>query len=59
MVEGAPEDAFFALGLGNQIVSVIPSEGIVAVRLGAGQNGKFGVEQLTKGVLGALDNPPG
>ncbi|KHL16349.1 CubicO group peptidase (beta-lactamase class C family) [Mumia flava] len=30
----APRDAFWALGLGKQIVAVIPSEGIVAVRMG-------------------------
>ncbi|WP_262850394.1 serine hydrolase domain-containing protein [Mumia quercus] len=30
-----PKDAFWALGLGNQVVAVVPSEGIVAVRMGA------------------------
>jgi CubicO group peptidase (beta-lactamase class C family) len=30
----SPEDAFWALGLGRQIVAVIPSEGVVAVRMG-------------------------
>ncbi|MFD1825080.1 MULTISPECIES: serine hydrolase domain-containing protein [Mumia] len=31
----APKDAFWALGLGSQIVAVVPSDGIVAVRMGA------------------------
>lgn len=31
----APESAFWALGLGKQIVAVVPSEGIVAVRMGS------------------------
>lgn len=57
MVPGAPEDAFFALGLGEQVISVLPSEGIVAVRLGPGRvpegTPKFGPGVLTLGVLGA------
>jgi CubicO group peptidase (beta-lactamase class C family) len=57
MVEGAPNDAFFALGLGNQVVSVLPSEGIVAVRLGTGSNRSFGVKELTLGVLDAAGVP--
>ena len=35
LVPDAPDDAFWALGFRNQIVAVIPSEGIVAVRMGA------------------------
>jgi CubicO group peptidase (beta-lactamase class C family) len=34
MVPGAPEDMFFALGLGNQIVAVDPTSETVVVRLG-------------------------
>ncbi|WP_110180522.1 serine hydrolase domain-containing protein [Nocardioides solisilvae] len=34
MVPGAPEDAFWAIGLGQQILHVSPSTGVVAVRLG-------------------------
>jgi len=34
LVPGAPEDMFFALGLGNQIVAVDPSSETVVVRLG-------------------------
>lgn len=30
----APDDLFAALGLGNQVVAVIPSTGVVAVRIG-------------------------
>jgi CubicO group peptidase (beta-lactamase class C family) len=31
----APKDAFWAIGAGKQMISVLPSEGIVAVRMGA------------------------
>lgn len=34
LVPGAPEDMFFALGLGGQIVAVDPGSGTVVVRLG-------------------------
>jgi CubicO group peptidase (beta-lactamase class C family) len=34
MVPGAPEDMFFALGLGNQVVAVDPGSETVVVRLG-------------------------
>lgn len=55
MVPGAPDDAFFALGMGNQVVSVIPSRGIVAVRIGSvNQPAPFGVRDLTEGTLAAL-----
>jgi CubicO group peptidase (beta-lactamase class C family) len=30
-----PRDAYWAFGYGNQYVAVVPSEGVVAVRLGA------------------------
>lgn len=36
LVPGAPEDMFFALGLGNQIVAVDPGSESVVVRLGGG-----------------------
>lgn len=35
LAPGAPADAFWALGLGKQVVAVVPSERIVAVRMGA------------------------
>ena len=34
LVPGAPEDLFWALGLGNQVVQVDPGSGTVVVRLG-------------------------
>ena len=36
LVPGAPDDLFWALGLGNQLVQVDPGSGTVVVRLGAG-----------------------
>ena len=56
LVPGAPEDAFWALGFRNQIVAVVPSEGIVAVRLGAEPpaDAPFTQSELTMGVLDAL-----
>ena len=35
LAPGVPKDAFWALGYGNEYVAVVPSKGIVAVRLGA------------------------
>lgn len=59
LVPGAPDDAFWALGFNNQIVSVIPSEGIVAVRLGRRPppEAAFAQTELTMGVLDALATP--
>jgi CubicO group peptidase (beta-lactamase class C family) len=37
LVPGAPEDMFFALGFGNQIISVDPGSDTVVVRLGPGR----------------------
>jgi CubicO group peptidase (beta-lactamase class C family) len=37
--EGAPTDAYAALGLGNQIVLVVPSEDLVVVRIGGAPPG--------------------
>ncbi|MCX7620273.1 MAG: beta-lactamase family protein [Acidimicrobiales bacterium] len=34
MAPGMPEDLYWALGLGNQIIAVSPSTGVVTVRLG-------------------------
>lgn len=35
LAPGVPDDAFWALGYGNEYVAVVPSKGVVAVRLGA------------------------
>jgi CubicO group peptidase (beta-lactamase class C family) len=49
-------DTFWALGLFDQIVAVIPSEDIVAVRMGdePPDDAPFGVAQFTSGVLDAV-----
>lgn len=56
LVPEAPEDVFWALGFRNQIMAIIPSEGIVAVRLGEDPppDNPFSVRELTVGVLDAL-----
>jgi len=55
MLPGAPEDIYWALGLGDQVVAVLPDEGIVAVRLGdpPPTDRPFGYKELTAGVLEA------
>ena len=60
LVPGAPEDTFWALGFNDQIVAVIPSEGIVAVRLGAKPppEAPFSRGELTTGVLAAVTGEP-
>jgi CubicO group peptidase (beta-lactamase class C family) len=35
LAPGVPDDAYWAFGYGNQYVAVVPSRGVVAVRLGA------------------------
>jgi len=59
LVPGAPEDVFWALGFNDQVVAVIPSEGVVAVRMGdkAPAGAPFGRNELTLGVLEALGMP--
>jgi CubicO group peptidase (beta-lactamase class C family) len=56
MVPDAPEDVFWALGFNNQVVAVIPSERIVAVRMGPRPpaDAPFTQTELTDGVLDAL-----
>jgi CubicO group peptidase (beta-lactamase class C family) len=51
-----PADTFWALGLFDQVVAVIPTEGIVAVRMGAEPPAEapFGMPELTLGVLDAV-----
>ncbi len=59
LVPGVPEDVFWALGFNDQVVAVIPSEGIVAVRMGAKPppDAPFGRGELTTGVLSAVVEP--
>lgn len=56
MVPDAPDDAFWALGLQNQVLAVVPSEGLIAVRLGDQPPAEHPFDQavLTTGVLEAL-----
>jgi CubicO group peptidase (beta-lactamase class C family) len=60
LVPGAPDDIFWALGFNEQVVAVIPSEGIVAVRMGARPPAEapFGRAELTTGVLSAVVGEP-
>ena len=55
MLEGAPEDIYWALGLADQVVAVIPDNDIVAVRLGdpPPDDEPFGYKELTAGLLEA------
>ncbi len=61
MVPGAPEDAFFALGLGDQHIEVYPSLDVVLVRLAPVNVGKgaapFGPADLARVVTEALVAP--
>lgn len=52
----APKDAYWALGFGKQIISVVPSEGIVAVRMGTmpADQRAISPDSFTGGVLDAL-----
>ena len=58
VVPGAPDDMFWALGLGNQIVQVDPGSQTVVVRLGTAearpQPPTFGPAEAGKVVTGAL-----
>ena len=51
-----PPDAFWALGYGNQYIAVVPSENVVAVRLGArpATPDRVTFDSFTSGVLDAL-----
>jgi CubicO group peptidase (beta-lactamase class C family) len=61
LAPGAPADAFWALGYGNQYIAVVPSEGVVAVRLGSrpATPDRVTFDGFTTGVLEALSDPPG
>ncbi|MCB0977137.1 MAG: beta-lactamase family protein [Acidimicrobiales bacterium] len=55
MAPGAPQDMFWALGLGGQVVQVDPGSDTVVVRLGsASLNPTFGVTDTAKVVTEAL-----
>jgi CubicO group peptidase (beta-lactamase class C family) len=61
MVPGAPKDVYWALGLGDQMITVFPDTGVVAVRLGPAQPPKdgtrFSTSQITMGTQEALTHP--
>jgi CubicO group peptidase (beta-lactamase class C family) len=58
MVEGAPEDMYWALGLGGQIVQVDPGSDTVVVRLGGGEgSANFGQAGTARVVTEALAEP--
>jgi CubicO group peptidase (beta-lactamase class C family) len=61
LVPGAPEDMFFAVGLGNQIVAVDPGSETVVVRLGGGTAAEgapeFGTARAAAVVTDALVDP--
>lgn len=56
LAPGAPDDTYWALGYGNEYVMVIPSEGVVAVRMGSRPNtpDRLTFESFATGVLKAL-----
>lgn len=47
LVPGAPDDVYFALGAGHQIIAVFPASGVVTVRLGP-LSDKAGVPPFTE-----------
>lgn len=58
MVPGAPEDMYWALGLGGQVVQVDPGTDTVVVRLGSGdRNANYNQANTARVVTEALVNP--
>lgn len=62
LAPGVPEDAFFALGLGDQHIAVFPDSGVVAVRLGPVNNpnatAKFRPTDIAQLTQAAIVGPP-
>lgn len=56
LAPNVPADAYWAFGYGNQYIAVVPSEGVVAVRLGArpASPDRVTFDGFTAGVLAAL-----
>ncbi|MEX5633444.1 serine hydrolase domain-containing protein [Parafrankia sp. FMc2] len=58
LVPGAPDDMFWAIGLGNQIVQIDPGSGTVVVRLGTPESRPqpptFGAAEASRVVIDAL-----
>jgi hypothetical protein len=58
MVPGAPDDMYWAIGLGNQIISIDPGSDTVAVRIGppstGAHPGAFGTAAISRVVTEAL-----
>lgn len=54
LIPEASTEVFMALGLGNQMVIVVPSQGIVAVRLGSSHPSDFNQAVFANGVLDVL-----
>lgn len=56
LAPGVPDDAFWAYGYGDEYVAVVPSEGVVGVRLGArpATPDALTFERFTRGVLQGL-----
>ncbi|WP_162891248.1 serine hydrolase [Aeromicrobium sp. A1-2] len=56
LAPNVPADAFWAFGYGNQYIAVVPSAGVVAVRLGArpATPDRITFDTFTAGVLDAL-----
>lgn len=59
LAPGAPDDTYWALGYGNEYVMVIPSEGVVAVRMGSRPStpDQLTFESFATGVIKALRTP--
>lgn len=57
LAPNVPPDAYWAFGYGNQYIAVVPSEGVVAVRLGArpASPDRVTFDSFTADVLAALD----